>query len=155
MSSRRRCGRPVPEPRSAGPEAAPTLATLHGAAFPPAEAWGAEALRLMLEMPGAFALHSPGKGFILVRAAADEAEVLTLAVLPAARRQGVGRALLDAALGVAEAAGARQMFLEVSTANPAARALYAAAGFVEVGRRRRYYPDGSDALVLSRRLCGS
>jgi len=145
----------VPELRSAGPEAAAELAALHGAAFSPTEAWGAEALRLMLETPGTFALFSPGEGFILARVVVDEAEVLTLAVVPAARRQGLGRALLEAALGVAEAAGARQMFLEVSTANPAARALYAAAGFTEVGRRRRYYADGSDALVLSRRPCGS
>ncbi|MDJ0386875.1 GNAT family N-acetyltransferase [Roseomonas sp. E05] len=145
----------MPELRSAGPEAAAELAALHGTAFPPAEAWGPDALRLMLEMPGAFALLSPGAGFILARVAADEAEVLTLAVIPAARRQGVGRALLEAARGVAEAAGAGQMFLEVSAANPAARALYAAAGCTEVGRRRHYYPDGSDALVLSCRPCGS
>lgn len=159
MSSRPRCACPVPEagsaPRPAGAADAPVLAALHAQAFPPAERWGSDALRLLLEMPGAYALLLPEKGFLLARVAADEAEILTLAVAPPARRQGVGGALLAAALVHALAAGAATMFLEVSVANTAARALYAAAGFAESGRRRRYYADGSDALVLSRRLCGS
>jgi len=145
----------MPELRRGGPELAETLAPLHALAFPPEERWGAEALRLMLEMPGSFALHAPEGGFILARVAADEAEVLTLAVAPAARCQGLGTALLETALALAAEAGAGVMFLEVSTANAAARALYAAAGFTEVGRRPRYYADGTDALVLSRRLSGS
>lgn len=159
MSSRPRCACPVPEagnaPRPAGAADAPVLAALHARAFPPAERWGSDALRLLLEMPGAYALLLPEKGFLLARVAADEAEILTLAVAPPARRQGVGGALLAAALVRALAAGAATMFLEVSVANTPARALYAAAGFAESGRRRRYYADGSDALVLSRRLCGS
>lgn len=138
---------------------APDLAALHAAAFPPAEAWGPDAMQLMLEMPGAFGLLAEAaaqqQGCILARVAADEAEVLTLAVHPAARRQGAGAALLQAALGAAAARGAVVMFLEVSEANAAARGLYAAAGFAEVGRRRRYYADGSDALVLSRALCAA
>lgn len=159
MSSRPRCACPVAEeasaPRPAGAEASAALAALHAEAFPPAERWGADALRLLLEMPGAFALLVPGEGFVLARVAADEAEILTLAVVPAARRRGVGGRLLAAALARALAGGAATMFLEVSVANEAARALYGAAGFAESGRRRRYYADGSDALVLSRRLCGS
>lgn len=131
---------------------AAALAALHAAAFPPAERWGAEAIRLLLEMPGAFAIHRPGQGFVLARVAAAEAEILTLAVHPAARRRGHGTALLAAALAGAAARGAGAMFLEVAEANAAARALYAAAGFAEVGRRRRYYPDGGDALVLRRDL---
>jgi ribosomal-protein-alanine N-acetyltransferase len=131
---------------------APALAALHAAAFPPAEAWGPDAIRLMLEMPGAFGLMAPGRGFVLARVAADEAEVLTLAVVAACRRQGVGAALLAGAMAGAVLRGARTMFLEVSEANGAARALYAAAGFEEAGRRRRYYADGSDALVLRRAL---
>jgi ribosomal-protein-alanine N-acetyltransferase len=129
---------------------AAALAALHAEAFPVAERWGAEAIRLMLEMPGAFGLHLPGIGFILARVAADEAEVLTLAVRPAARRQGHGAALLAGAMAGAALRGAGAMFLEVSDRNPAARALYAAAGFEEAGRRRRYYADGSDALVMKR-----
>jgi [ribosomal protein S18]-alanine N-acetyltransferase len=84
--------------------------------------------------------------------AADQAEILTLAVVPAARRRGVGAALLQAVMQAAAARGAAALFLEVSTANDAARALYARAGFCEVGRRCRYYADGTDARVLTRAL---
>lgn len=128
----------------------PSLAALHAAAFPPAEAWGADAMALMLAMPGAFGLFEPGAGLVLARAVAGEAEILTLAVTPAARRQGLGAALLDAALEAAAQCGATAMFLEVAAGNAAALGLYRAAGFVEVGRRRRYYADGADALVLRR-----
>ncbi|OYW10169.1 MAG: ribosomal-protein-alanine acetyltransferase [Rhodospirillales bacterium 12-71-4] len=127
-------------------------ATLHARAFPAEEAWGPDAIALMLEMPGAFGVLRPGIGFVLARVAADEAEILTLAVVPEARRTGQGGALLAAAMAGALARGAAAMFLEVSERNLAARALYAAAGFGEVGRRRRYYPDGADALVLRRGL---
>jgi ribosomal-protein-alanine N-acetyltransferase len=133
---------------------APELAALHAVAFPPAEQWGAEAIRVLLGLPGGFGLLRPGVGFVLARVAADEAEILTLAVVPAARRQGHGEALLAGAMAAAVARGAGAMFLEVSEQNEAARALYAAAGFAEAGRRRGYYPDGSDALVLKRGLLG-
>ncbi|HEV7264097.1 MAG TPA: GNAT family N-acetyltransferase [Falsiroseomonas sp.] len=131
---------------------APALAALHAAAFPAGERWGADAIRLMLEMPGAFGLTVPDEGFVLARVAADEAEILTLAVVPEARRQGVGGALLAGAMAQAAACGAVAMFLEASERNMAARALYAAAGFTGTGRRRRYYADGADALVLRRGL---
>ena len=92
-------------------------------------------------------------GFILIRVVADEAEILTLAVRPAARREGLGARLVEAAVVRAAARGAERMFLEVAEDNVAARALYARTGFVEAGRRRGYYAraDGSreDALVLS------
>ncbi|MEN0075727.1 MAG: ribosomal-protein-alanine acetyltransferase, partial [Paracraurococcus sp.] len=60
--------------------------------------------------------------------------------------------LLAAALAGAAAPGAAAMFLEVAAGNAPAQALYAGQGFAEVGRRRRYYADGSDALVLRRDL---
>ncbi len=127
-------------------------ARLHAAAFPPAESWGADAIALMLGLPGAFGLLQPGLGFILARVAADEAEVLTIAVAPEARRQGLGGRLLAAAMAGAVARGAASMFLEVADRNAPARALYEAAGFTGVGLRKRYYPDGADALVLRREL---
>jgi len=136
----------------AGVAEATALAALHAASFPPEESWGPDALRLMLEMPGSFALVQPGEGFILVRTALDEAEILTLAVVPAARRRGLGGTLLASAMAAARGRGAMAMFLEVAEYNAAARALYAAAGFAEAGRRKRYYPDGADALVLRRDL---
>ncbi|MFC7475415.1 GNAT family N-acetyltransferase [Dankookia sp. GCM10030260] len=133
---------------AAAPADAAALAALHAAAFPPAEAWGVDAIALMLGLPGAYGIWSAGQGFVLARAAGGEAEILTLAVLPAARRQGVGAALLAAALAAAVVRGAAAMFLEVAAGNAAALGLYRGFGFVEVGRRRRYYADGSDALVL-------
>jgi [ribosomal protein S18]-alanine N-acetyltransferase len=138
--------------RQVGPDEAGLLAAIHGASFPPQDAWGADALRLMLEMPGAFGLWQPADGLILARAAAGEAEILTLAVAPAARRRGRGGILLGAALRTAGLRGAGEMFLEVAAGNASALALYAAAGFIEVGRRRRYYANGEDALVMRRRL---
>jgi ribosomal-protein-alanine N-acetyltransferase len=130
----------------AGPQAAAFLADLHAAATP-GEAWNATAFARILAMPGAHVL-ADDKGFVLFRLAADEAEIIMLAVLPEARRRGVGRQLVDAAATTVARLGARAMFLEVSAANGPARALYAAAGFTQVGARSRYYADGSDALVL-------
>jgi len=91
-------------------------------------------------------------GFVLMRAAAGEAEILTLAVDPQHRRQGVGRALVDAGLAAALAVPCAQVFLEVADTNTAAKRLYASLGFAAVGRRVAYYADGpgapADALVL-------
>ncbi len=78
--------------------------------------------------------------------------MLTLAVDPAVQRHGFGRALLGQALATARQRGASAIFLEVAPGNGPGRALYAGAGFVTVGCRRGYYPDGSDALVLRRPL---
>lgn len=122
------------------------FALLHAHGF--AEAWDASALRALMVSPGAIALAS-ADGFLIARVASDEAEILTVAVAPERRRDGQGGALLSAAIDAARAAGARRMFLEVSSQNAAAQALYARAGFTQVGRRARYYGDGSDALVLA------
>ena len=132
----------------AGPLHAAALAQIHAAAFPPGERWGPDAMALQLALPGVFVLFDPRGGMIMARIAADEAEILTLAVHPDARRQGLARALLAAAARHAAAHGATELFLEVALRNTAARALYSGAGFAEVGRRRRYYADGDDALVM-------
>ena len=79
-----------------------------------------------------------------------EAEVHTIGVDPAHQHRGVGRALLGALLGVADAAAAT-VFLEVRTDNDPARGLYEAEGFSVVGLRRRYYrPSGADAHTMRR-----
>ena len=106
----------------------------------------------LLAMPGVYGLIADEDGFIIARVAADEAEVITLAVLPHSRRRGIARQLLDAAIRIGAEAGADHMILEVAEPNAAARALYGAMDFHQVGRRRRYYADGSDALVLKRSL---
>ena len=143
--------------RAADASDALALARVHAAAFD--APWPPEAFAALMDSPGVFALAMVNQapvGLILMRAIAGEAEVLTLAVEPAHRRRGVARALLDAGLVQATAAGAETAFLEVAADNAAAIALYRAAGFETVGRRAAYYqrPGGStaDALVLSRAL---
>jgi ribosomal-protein-alanine N-acetyltransferase len=124
------------------------LAAIHASAFSPADAWSCDVFDLQLAMPNVFGLLHPDGGLILVRVAADEAEILTLAVVPGVRRRGLGQVLLLEATDTAATLGARTVFLEVSITNIAARALYTKAGFIEAGRRRQYYSDRSDALVL-------
>lgn len=128
------------------------LARLHATCFTTPKPWGAAAFTDLLTSPAVFLLTAP-TGFILGRVVADEAEVLTLAVDPAARRQGIGRDLVGRFKAQASARGAVTAFLEVAADNRAAIALYHTAGFVESGRRRQYYrqPDGShtDAIVMS------
>ena len=128
------------------------MAAIHGAAFPAREAWGLDAISLQLAIPGVAGWCDREGGMILARVAADEMEVLTLAVCPATRRRGVGTALLEAAIAWAQSCGAVTAFLEVAEDNLAARELYTRVGFVPVGRRSAYYSNGTDALVLRRML---
>ena len=129
------------------------LAALHAAAF--AEPWDAGAFEALLAQAGVFAVEA-ADGFILMRAVADEAEILTLAVRPQARRRGLGGRLVGEGAVEAAARGAVRLFLEAASDNAAALALYARAGFTEAGRRPGYYacPDGTrrDALLLALNL---
>lgn len=96
-------------------------------------------------------------GFALWRKAADEAELLTIAIRADHRREGCGRKVLAAVIERAGRAAARYLFLEVAEDNAPARALYSQAGFQPVGRRAGYYkrPAGfADALVLRLVLIG-
>lgn len=142
---------------------AEALARIHAAAFA-GRGWSGPEILALMNAPGVGLrlAHSEAgdrrapAGFALDRVALDEAELLTLAVAPGARRAGLGRALVAAAEAGARAAGARRLFLEVAEDNAPARALYAGAGYREVGRRRAYYarPDGGrdDALILEKAL---
>ena len=128
------------------------LVRLHAASFE--DHWDEASLRDFLGSPGVFALVE-GEGFVLIRAVADEAEILTLAVAPEKRRAGIGRALIEAAAMEANARGAQAFFLEVSVENGAARALYSGLGFAQAGSRPGYYrtPQGpADALILKAAL---
>ena len=135
-----------------------TLAALHAEAF--AAPWSAQAIAALLAQPGVFALTAPDEGapqgFILIRAVAGEAEILTLAVAPQARRQGLARRLVTAAGTQAATRGAGRLFLEVAADNDAALALYAHCRFARAGLRRGYYarPGGVaiDAVVMALEL---
>lgn len=134
------------------------MAQVHARSF--RTGWKAEDIDQMMRAPGGFALvvvrEATVLGFILCRAIAGEAEVLTLAVDPDARGGGVGRVLVEAALRLAEGGGAQTMFLEVAEDNDIAIRLYEAAGFERVGKRRGYYAQAEkssiDALVYRRPL---
>ena len=123
------------------------MAALHARCFTTPRPWSEAEIGDVLSARGAFLLLRP-QGFLIGRAIAGEAELLTLAVTPEARRQGIGRALLGAFAAAARERGATDAFLEVAANNAAARALYAGAGWVQAGRRRGYYGPGVDALVL-------
>ena len=131
------------------------MARLHWLGFAPLRPWSAAEIAEMLSNPFSFVLVESA-GFLIGRVVAGEAEVLTIAVEPAARRQGVGAGLMAGFLAQARVRGAEVAFLEVAADNLAARGLYAASGFVESGRRRGYYhaPGGSavDAVIMSCRI---
>lgn len=140
--------------RELGPETAPWMAAVHAEAFD--APWGADAFLDLLDRPGVLALAHDWDGFFLAQSVLDEAEVLTLAVRPEARRRGVGRALVEAAAQRLASQGVSVLRLEVAQDNPAGLALYAAAGFAPAGLRRGYYarPGGArvDAQLLVRTL---
>lgn len=88
-----------------------------------------------------------------VRVLADEAEILTIGVVPDARRRGIARLLLAELLGIARERGAAHAYLEVRIDNEAARALYLREGFAELGVRRGYYNGGRvDGVTMHRAL---
>jgi ribosomal-protein-alanine N-acetyltransferase len=97
--------------------------------------------------------ESPGGqllGYAVAWFAGSEVELGDLAVRPAARQAGVGRALVDSVLKDARSHGIQLVFLEVRATNSAARRLYRRAGFETVGRRPGYYSHPvEDALVMS------
>lgn len=88
-------------------------------------------------------------GYVAFRWVVDEAELLRLAVLPDYRRRGVASRLLHEAENQLTRRGVRQCYLEVRADNLGATSFYRRRGWIESGRRRQYYPDGDDALVLN------
>ncbi len=147
---------------AAGPAFFPVFAALHRDCF--ARSWDEAAFAGLFDTPGTFGLLATAEdgaplGLCLYRVVADQAEILTIGVLPQARGLGAARALLAEAAADAAARGATRLFLEVSVNNAAARRLYAAAGFGAIGLRKNYYKeqvDGAlipvDAEILARNL---
>jgi ribosomal-protein-alanine N-acetyltransferase len=137
----------------ATPQDAPAMASAHAQAFD--TPWDEMDFEDLLDGPGIFGFvvraEDPA-GVLICRTVAGEAEILTVGVAPWARRQGVGKALMVAAIGVARGVGATQMFLEVDVDNAAAVGLYERLGFARAGLRKGYYDRGSkgraDALVM-------
>ena len=150
------------------------LADIHAKAMQVPAPWTAKAISDLLETPGAFLVtvspapvsKYPGvarggdapsaAGFAMGRLAADEAELLTLAVDPDCQRQGLGRDCLRLFEKESRAGGANRAFLEVAASNLAARRLYHSAGYSEDGIRKNYYRAGGgkpiDAILMSKLL---
>ncbi|WP_253188134.1 ribosomal protein S18-alanine N-acetyltransferase [Rhodobacter sp. 24-YEA-8] len=134
------------------------LARIHAASFTMPRPWSAAEIAGLLSRPHVFLLTEAREqepaGFLIGSAIAGEAELLTLAVHPRHRRQGLGECLVARFLAEAGARNASSQFLEVAADNAPAIALYTRVGFHEAGRRRNYYhgPRGNhvDALVLAR-----
>ena len=155
---------PAPELRPAGAGEAERLAALHRQAFG-ARAWDAQSFARLLKQEGVEALTAFVRGelcgMVLYRQAADEGEILTIAVMPAMRRRGIGGRLLASAMTTMMMQGASRLFLEVAADNAAALALYEQAGFERLGMRPGYYAGadgpGRDAVLMVRYLhagCG-
>ncbi len=140
----------------ATPFHAAVVSALHALCFPD-DAWDGAAVGGLLgdaAVDGLLLCEPADRpvGFVLVRTAADEAEILAIGIWPDARRRGLGARLLAASCDVVARRGAERIFLEVSETNGPALSLYRRAGFVPVGRRRHYYGVGLDALVLRRTI---
>jgi ribosomal-protein-alanine N-acetyltransferase len=138
--------------------AAGPLSLLHAACFPE-DPWDRAAMARVLGLAGVFGkIAWDGEmpiGFVLARDLGDECEILALGVLPHRRRHGIARRLMTAVAVEATARRLGSIVLEVAADNDAARHLYAALGYVAVGRRPRYYRrnnEAIDALILRLRL---
>lgn len=139
---------------AAGLRDAAAIAALHAASF--RRGWDEDEVLRLLQDKAVVAhcvmIRRALVGFIMSRVAADEAEILSIAVAPARRGRGLSRPLLEIHLRSLAGRGARAVFLEVDEHNEPGRRLYARAGFDEVGRRPSYYEGGAAALVLRRDL---
>ncbi len=140
------------------------LASLHAQCF--LKSWNAKtfadfaktAQGLLLSMPSLESENSLtiNIGFIIYAVAADQADLVTLGILPEHRQNGAGRCLIEQAFAHLKSLGVEKLFLEVATDNAAALALYKSTGFVQVGTRPQYYPQetgrSTDAAVLLKEL---
>lgn len=132
------------------------MSSIHSASFE--RGWSAEEIRELMDQVGAKAfVYEDGDkqaGFAMLRCAADECEILAIAVAADYQRQGIAQQLLDKSLEHALREDVTTIFLEVAEDNLAAIALYEAAGYKERGRRKGYYRRWHgrrvDALMLAR-----
>lgn len=130
------------------------MARIHARCFTRPAPWRAQDFAALLDDPKTFAL-TQGQAFAIGRVILDEAELLTIATPPEVRRQGLGRALLARFAATARCRGAVTAFLEVASDNIPAQALYKQGGWQPAGRRKNYYGNRIDALLLTLTLTKS
>jgi ribosomal-protein-alanine N-acetyltransferase len=138
------------------------MAELHSEGFP--RGWSTGEITVLAEEPTVTSLvvrsegggQQPACGFVMLRQAADEAEILSIAVDQTARGEGFGRALMSQAIRHCQSERLARLILEVDGGNEAAVALYTRLGFREIGRRAGYYEniagpgaERHDALVMA------
>jgi ribosomal-protein-alanine N-acetyltransferase len=132
------------------------LYTIDQACYPPGIAYSKRTLRLFLRLPGAECLvaEAAGRiaGFILAEHEGERAHLITIDVLAAERRRGVGTALLRAIEQAVAARGVRQVTLETATDNHAAIAFWQKHGYRTVGVLKNYYLDRLDAYSMHKPL---
>ncbi|MDJ0919840.1 MAG: N-acetyltransferase [Henriciella sp.] len=144
------------------PEDAPRMAHLHAAAFPPGEAWSENSLSELMAQPSVIGLGVEGnlalEAVLIAQKVPPEAEILTLATAPTARRKGVATDLFNGCMSILKPYGITELRLEVAADNRPAREFYAQVGFREDGRREAYYHrrNGTrvDAILMSRAISG-
>jgi len=141
------------EIRVAASADAELFAGIHAGCFD--DHWSAASFRSLLDSPGVFGLaagrdvRGQVESFILVRVAADEAEILTLATLPDARRHGLASRLVGTAMEQAKTRGALRLFLEVAEANQPGRRLYEKLCFERAALRPDYYKSATNAAIAA------
>jgi ribosomal-protein-alanine N-acetyltransferase len=144
----------APQFNAASARDATAIAVLHAASF--RRGWGEDEVYRLLADKAVITHRAIVRqtlvGFIMSRLAADEAEILSVAIAPARRGRGLSPPLLDYHLRTLAGLAIRAVFLEVDEHNVPACRLYARAGFRAVGRRQGYYESGAAALVLRRDL---
>lgn len=135
------------------------MASLYARAFVNERAWGEDELAALSAPPHGHLITHSDQGFLIARLVFDEAELLTICTDPNARRQGIARHLLTELTALCIARDISRILLEVARNNTAARALYAAHGFEQIGERRGYYAyrDGrrEDALILCKNIAAN
>ncbi len=140
--------------RTATPDDLAAIMAIENASFP-TDAWPEYAMAAELESPHGRYIVDDEEGRIHAYAGlrhlagGADSDVQTIAVAAEARGKGLGRKLLTELLKTAKERNAREVFLEVRADNPVAQVLYESEGFVEIGRRARYYqPDDVDAVIM-------
>lgn len=138
--------------RSAKPDDHGTLAALEQRCFG-AHAWSdAQLPDLQGSSNIVLLMGTPVQAFLIASVIVDEVELQRLGVVPECRRGSLGTVMMEALEHAARARGAVRLILEVAHTNAAAVGLYTGLGFQVEGRRKGYYSDGSDALLMSRSL---
>ena len=125
------------------------LADLHKICFPH-KPWSADDFA-ELKKSGCEIVASQN-GFIVWRTVLDESEIITVGVHPDARGTGIAIAMIGIMENEIKKNGANKIFLEVSHTNTPAIKLYEKCGFVSVGRRKKYYHDGTDAILMEKKI---